>query len=166
MSSSPAETSGEPVELFLIGRTLRGTLGEAFRRDAIARFESRHGGGGADGADGGLDRADGTADARPLRSGLSRTVELTAVAVTRAGAVAVDLGIADPVFRSQLGAPDATAAAAEGEAVFEVAVDELDGVRPVAGPPGVDRSRRAVVRVRPVDPRLAVDLRVTVVPTE
>ncbi|WP_382306283.1 hypothetical protein [Herbiconiux sp. UC225_62] len=150
MSSSRAEPSGEPVELFLIGRTLRGTLGEAFRRDAIVRFEDLHGTG------------NGEADA-PLHASLSRTVELTAVAITRAGTVRVDTGIADPVFRS---APAAWADDSDenaGERTFAVTAEEIDGIRPVAGPPGVDRSRRVVVRVRPDDPAARLEFRVRLV---
>jgi hypothetical protein len=255
VSSSPAEPFGEPVELVLIGRTLRGTLGEAFRRDAIAAFETRyatadaggpggadgggpggadgggpggadggrpadvhggrpggadgggagdvdggaagdgHGGGpgGADGggvggvhgggagdADGGglgtpVDRAAGgvaprSAAVRPLRSSLSRTVELTAVALTRAGDVSVDVGIADPAFgspspRSRAGGERDELRDA-GEQVFEVMVDEVDGISPIVGPPGVDLTRWAVVRVRPDDPGAPLAFRVTVVSPE
>ncbi len=150
VSSSPSDDDShgaEPVELFLIGRTLRGTLGEAFREEVLARFESRH----------------GHTDA-PLNTALSRTVELTAVAVTRAGAVRVNVGIADPVFRSTLDvSTPAPATASAGEQLFEVEVDAVPGIRAVAGPPGVDRSRRAVVRVRSAHP---VDLEVNVVPTD
>ncbi|SDZ12410.1 hypothetical protein [Herbiconiux ginsengi] len=156
MSSSPVEPSEEPVELFLIGRTLRGTLGDAFRRDVIASFESLHAG------------ADGEAEA-PLHSGLSRTVELTAVAVTRAGALSVDTGIADPAFRSSpgpLAGRDEGGNVDAGERIFEVTAEEVDGISPVAGPPGVDRSRRVVVRVRPDDPGARLDFRVTVVVPE
>jgi hypothetical protein len=159
VSSSPAEPSGEPVELFLIGRTLRGTLGEAFRREAIARFESLHDG-GVDGIGDG--DGDGGADAPPPHSGLSRTVELTAVAVTRAGTVSVDAGIADPAFRSVTGSAPAPAPAGEGERVFEVAVEEIEGIRPVAGPSGVDRSRRVVVQVGPDLPGATLAFRVSV----
>jgi hypothetical protein len=149
VSSSPADDAhgAEPVELFLIGRTLRGTLGETLREQVVTRFESRH----------------GHADA-PLNTALSRTVELTAVAVTRAGAVRVDVGIADSVFRSALDvSTPAPASASAGEQLFEVDVDAVPGIRAVAGPPGVDRSRRAVVRVQSAHP---VDLEVTVVPID
>ncbi|MCS5719879.1 hypothetical protein N1027_17250 [Herbiconiux sp. CPCC 205763] len=139
-SAEPVERSAEPVELFVIGRTLRGTLGDAFRAEAIARFESLH---GTD--SGGDGRSEVEADARTVQSGLSRTVDLTAVAVTRAGAVSVDAGVADPTFGSTTGSADSTT----GESAFEVMVDELDGIRPIPGPPGVDLTRRAVVRVRP-----------------
>ena len=217
----------------LIGRTLRGTLGESFRREALAWFGSRYGtddgargtsdGGAAgdtdDGAlgksgsgaagdtdDGALSTSDGgapgdaddgapgtldggaagktddgalgtsdggaagdaavrSASAGSLRSSLSRTVELTAVAVTRAGAVSVDVGIADPAFRSP-SPRSAPVAAGAGERVFEVRVDDVEGIGPIAGPPGADLTRWAVVRVRPDDPGTPLAFHLTVLRAE
>ena len=84
-SSSPTDADGlafeeRPVVVFVIGRTLRGTLGERFRRFAVQRFDELEGPGPT-----------------PAAS-LSRTVELTAVAVSRAAFVRVDTSIADPAF--------------------------------------------------------------------
>lgn len=143
-SSSTAQTSGPaPVEVFLIGRTLRGTLGEAFRAETVAAFESDHPGG------------------EPVHTALSRTVELTAVAVTRAGTIAVDALIADPAFGQRMpaaatAAPAARAASVSGRQLFEVVAESIEGIRPVGGreripsagePAGVDRSRRILVSV-------------------
>jgi hypothetical protein len=128
VSSSPApDAAAAPVEVFVIGRTLRGTLGERFREFAVERFERMHGAGSA-----------------PTTS-LSRTVELTVVAVARVAALRVDLGIADPAFR--VGAAPAPPGGGERNGVRTVFVvaETLPGVRPLAGPPGVDRSRTITV---------------------
>ncbi|MCS5713385.1 hypothetical protein NVV95_02330 [Herbiconiux sp. CPCC 205716] len=155
-------SAGEVVHLVLIGRTLRGTLGEAFRAEAVALV-----GAGAD-----------------ARTALGRTVELTAVAVGEARAVRVAASIADPTFAgtgavASAGAgagADAGASAGagahgsgtagtgaapvtDGRHRFVVAVDEVPGIRPLTGPPGVDLARTVTVDVEaPVDarPRLAV----------
>lgn len=141
----PADPAAQPVELFVTGRTLRGSLGEAFRLDAIARFEQRH----------------GDSDA-PLHVALGRTVELTAAAVTRAGPVRLEVGVADPAFRSFLD-PEAgrSRAAVDGGRRVTLELDALPGISPLASPPGVDTSRHAVVRVETI---ARLELRVTVVP--
>jgi hypothetical protein len=128
-SPAPDDVVGAPVEVFVIGRTLRGTLGERFREFVVARFERMHGAGSA-----------------PATS-LSRTVELTVVAVARVAALRVDLGIADPAFRA--GAAPAPPGGGERNGVRTVSVvaETLPGVRPLAGPPGVDRSRTITVDV-------------------
>ncbi|QJU53258.1 hypothetical protein SCB71_08250 [Herbiconiux sp. KACC 21604] len=137
----------QPVALYLSGRTLRGSLGEAFRRDALARFAQSY----------------GDSDAR-AHVALARTVELTAVAVTRTGPVRLEVGVADPAFRSFLD-PEAARrpTAVGGEQTFTVDVDALPGLRPLSGPPGVDTSRHAVVRVESAE---RLELRVTVIPPD
>ncbi len=146
------------VEVFVQGRTLRGTLGEAFLREAVELFAELHGAGPSP------------------RTSISRTVELTAVAVTRAGRVRVDCTIADPVFaagrplaarrpapadhaapgeRIALAVPGDPAAstrppapgeaAADGAGVKSVRYESLPGAVPLAAPAGVDRSRTITV---------------------
>ncbi|WP_066039044.1 hypothetical protein [Herbiconiux solani] len=126
-----------PVEVFLIGRTLRGTLGEAFRAEVVALFENEHPG------------------EAPVHTALSRTVELTVVAVTRAGAISVDAVIADPAFGQRMPVA-ATTAPGAGRQLFEVVAESVEGIRPVGGPQripsadgpaGADRSRRILVSV-------------------
>jgi hypothetical protein len=126
------------VHLVLVGRTLRGTLGEAFRVEAVALV--------------------GAGEA--AESAISRTVELTAVAVSSAGAVRVRASIADPSFPG--GGAGAGAGAVPdrpGYLRFVVAVDEVAGIRPLVGPPGVDLARTVTVEVAApegVRPRLEV----------
>ena len=140
-SSSPEPPgSAEPVVVFVTGRTLRGTLGEAFRAEAVALFERMPGVGTPPQA------------GSELHTGIGRTVELTAVAVTRAGPVRVDVSVADPAFLAP-GERDA------GGQRFEIALDDLDGIVPLAGPPGTDLARTAVLTVRSAHP-LAVETRV------
>ncbi|NQX33450.1 hypothetical protein [Herbiconiux sp. VKM Ac-2851] len=133
----------DAVHLVLVGRTLRGTLGEAFRAEAVALV--------------------GAGDA--AESAISRTVELTAVAVSSAGAVRVRASIADPSFPGGGGAgagADVGAGAAPdrpGWQRFVVAVEEVAGIRPLVGPPGVDLARTVTVEVAAPDgarPRLEV----------
>ncbi|MGA1838668.1 hypothetical protein VD659_17250 [Herbiconiux sp. 11R-BC] len=154
---SPAPRPVEPaaVEVFVRGRTLRGTLGDAFVREAVELFAELHGAG------------------PPPRTSISRAVELTAVAVTRAGRVRVDCTIADPVFaggrlpalapadhaapgeRIALAEPGDPAAperpsapgeaAADGAGVTSVRYESLPGAVPLAAPAGVDRSRTITV---------------------
>jgi hypothetical protein len=132
----------DAVHLVLVGRTLRGTLGEAFRAEALALVGA-------------------TADAA---SAISRTVELTAVAVSSAGEVRVRASIADPSFPgggAGVGAGVGAGAAPDrpGYQRFVVAVDEVAGIRPLVGPPGVDLARTVAVDVAAPEgtrPRLEV----------
>ena len=128
----------DAVHLVLVGRTLRGTLGEEFRAEALALVGA-------------------TADAA---SAISRTVELTAIAVSSAGPVRVWASIADPSFPGG-GAGVGAGAAPDrpGYQRFVVAVDEVAGIRPLVGPPGVDLARTVTVEVAAPDgarPRLEV----------
>ena len=126
----------DAVHLVLVGRTLRGTLGEAFRAEAVALV--------------------GAGDA--AESAISRTVELTAVAVSSAGAVRVRASIADPSFPGG-GAGAGAAPDRPGYQRFVVAVDEVAGIRPLVGPPGVDLARTVTVDAAAPDgtrPRLEV----------
>ena len=133
-------SGGDAVHLVLVGRTLRGTLGEAFRAEALALVGA-------------------TADAA---SAISRTVELTAVAVSSSGAVRVRASIADPSFPGGGAGAGVGAGAAPdrpGYQRFVVAVDEVAGIRPLVGPPGVDLARTVAVDVAAPDgvrPRLEV----------
>jgi hypothetical protein len=132
-------SGGDAVHLVLVGRTLRGTLGEAFRAEAVALVDA------GDAAE----------------SAISRTVELTAVAVSSAGAVRVRASIADPSFPGGggAGAGAGAAPARPGYLRFVVAVDEVAGIRPLVGPPGVDLARTVTVEVAAPEgvlPRLEV----------
>ncbi|GLK18887.1 hypothetical protein GCM10017602_33690 [Herbiconiux flava] len=123
MAHRPDGMSGlDAVHLVLVGRTLRGTLGQVFRAEALALV-------GATGA---------------ATSAISRTVELTAVAVSEVGAVRVRASIADPSFP---GGGVAAAPVEEGWQRFVVAVDGVAGIRPLTGPPGVDLARTVTVDV-------------------
>ncbi|MBF4573313.1 hypothetical protein ITJ64_12375 [Herbiconiux sp. VKM Ac-1786] len=119
-------SGGDAVHLVLVGRTLRGTLGEEFRAEALALVGA-------------------TADAA---SAISRTVELTAVAVSSVGAVRVGASIADPAFP---GGGAGAEPVREGWQRFVVAVDEVAGIRPLVGPPGVDLARTVTVDVAAPD---------------
>ncbi|WP_291056460.1 hypothetical protein [Herbiconiux sp.] len=146
MPSSAAE--GEPLaELFVTPRTLRGTLGEAFVRTCVQLFERDHG----------PDSGCFTASAR--------TVELTVVAVSASGPVAVAAGIADPAFSGAgRGAAGGAGAGARLPATPPgpgggIDVDALPGIGGLRGPDGVDLRRWASVRMldpgqegQPVEP--------------
>jgi hypothetical protein len=153
--SSPDPGSTEPpplaprLLLVLIGRTLRGTLGEAFRAEAVDLFE----------ASASLDpdpRMPAPHDPA-LHTALSRTVELTAVAVTDVGPLRLHATIADPALSS--GRSHAPATAPPGSHLFTVDVEAVPGIRPVAGPPHLDLSRRVTVVIEsPERPDLEVRL--------
>ncbi|MFB2556263.1 hypothetical protein [Herbiconiux liangxiaofengii] len=115
------------VTLVLIGRTLRGTLGEEFRAEAVALHERMHG-----------------PSAAPPHTALARTVELTAVAVTTLAPLHLSARIADPAFTPAHSHPTP---AAEGAEVFVVEVEHVEGIRALHGPPGVDLRRTVVVEV-------------------
>ncbi|MGD8195978.1 hypothetical protein ACEXQB_015920 [Herbiconiux sp. P18] len=150
------------VTLVLIGRTLRGTLGEEFRAEAVALHERMHG-----------------PSAAPPHTALARTVELTAVAVTTLAPLHLSARIAEPAFTPAHSHPTPAAelrqsapssplkgrfgatrrGSVEGAQVFVVEVEHVEGIRALHGPPGVDLRRTVVVEVEAATrPELDVQL--------
>jgi hypothetical protein len=155
--SSPDPGSTEPppppaaprLLLVLIGRTLRGTLREAFRAEAVDLFDAS--------ASLGPDHRMPAPHPPALHTALSRTVELTAVAVTDAGPLQLNATIADPTLSA--GRSHAPATAPPGSHLFGVDVEAVSGIHPVAGPPHLDLSRRVTVVIEsPERPDLEVRL--------
>lgn len=166
--SSPDPGSTEPppraprLLLVLIGRTLRGTLGEAFRAEAVDLFDATATRDAVPAAPGsgsgtGPDHRMPAPHPPALHTALSRTVELTAVAVTDAGPLQLNATIADPTLSA--GRSHAPATAPPGSHLFGVDVEAVSGIHPVAGPPHLDLSRRVTVVIEsPERPDLEVRL--------
>lgn len=114
------------VDLFVIGRTLRGSAGQAFSERVLQLYDDLRGPGSV-----------------PFTA-LRRTVELTVVAVTRAAPVSLEVSIADPVFG---GVPHPDRHGGRADAGIRIDLDDLEGVAPLVGPPHLDLSRAAVLSV-------------------
>jgi len=114
------------VDLFVIGRTLRGSAGQAFTERVLALYDELRGPG-----------------PRPFTA-LRRTVELTVVAATRGAPVALEVSIADPVFG---GAPHPDRHGRRADAGIRIELDLIEGVSPLVGPPHLDLGRTAVLSV-------------------
>lgn len=114
------------VDLFVVGRTLRGSAGAVFSERVLALYDDLRGAGA------------------PPFTALRRTVELTVMAVTRSAPVSLEVSIADPVFG---GVPHPGRHGARRDVGVRIDLDALGGVVPLEGPPHLDLSRTAVLGV-------------------